>query len=259
VTAQKPEAHDKEDLAGSFAKGLSVIRAFDSEHASMSLSDVARRTGLSRATARRFLLTLVALGYAELNEKRFALRPRVLELGFAYLRSLGLPEILTPHLRRVSETLNESSSAAVLDGLDVVYVARVQTRRIMSVDLGVGARLPAPHGALGRVLLAALSPSACAAAMRDAVLPPHTRRSVTSKQELRRILEDVAQSGFCIVDQEFEEGLRSIAVPVADRRGRVLAAMNVSCQANRVALDVMKRTFLPVLREAADAVRDDLP
>jgi IclR family pca regulon transcriptional regulator len=159
----------------------------------------------------------------------------------------------------VSESLDESSSAAVLDGLDIVYIARVQTRRIMSVDLGVGARLPAPHGAMGRVLLAALSPSACEAALRDVVLTSHTRRSVTSKPQLRSILEDVAKSGFCIADQEYEEGLRSIAVPIADTRGRVLAVMNVSCQANRIGLDVLRRDFLPVLRQAAAAVRDELP
>jgi IclR family pca regulon transcriptional regulator len=251
-------ARESDELVGSFEKGLRVIRAFDSEHASMSLSDVAKRTELSRATARRFLLTLVALGYAELRDKRFSLRPRVLELGFAYLRSLGLPEVLTPHLRRVSESLDESSSAAVLDAVDVVYIARVPTRRILSVDLGVGARLPAPHSALGRVLLASLSPSACESLLKEVVLTPHTRRSVTSRRELRQILDDVAHSGFCIIDQELEEGLRSLAVPVVDKRGRVVAAMNVSCQANRVALDVIKRTFLPVLREAALAAGNEL-
>ena len=163
------------------------------------------------------------------------LTARILELGFAYLRSDALPELVAPYLGRISDELHESSSASVLEGLDIVYVARVSTSRIMSVALGVGARLPAVTTSMGRVLLAAL--------------PAQDR--VTSRAELRGILKTVAAKGYCIVDQELEEGLRSIAVPVVDRDQRVRAAINVSAQANRVSLDTVRRSFLPSLQRAA--------
>jgi IclR family transcriptional regulator, pca regulon regulatory protein len=247
-----------DEFVGSFAKGLRVLRAFGADHPSMTLTEVAERAGLTRAAARRFLLTLTDLGYAAFDGKRFSLTARVLELGFVYLRSLRLPELVMPYLRRVSEALAESSSASVLDGGDVVYVARIQTRRIMSADLGVGARLPAVSTSMGRVLLANLEPVARAAALKDAVLEKHTRHSITSKARLRTVLDDVRARGYSIVDQELEEGLRSIAVPIRGREGRVVAAMNVSSQANRVSVEAMERTFLPVLQRAAADVSDAL-
>ncbi|MCU0683241.1 MAG: helix-turn-helix domain-containing protein [Polyangiaceae bacterium] len=247
------------DFVGSFEKGLRVLRAFDAEHGAMTLSEVAARADLTRAGARRFLLTLVELGYASTDGKRFSLTPRVLELGFAYLRALALPQLVTPYLRRVSEELGESSSASVLDDLDVVYVAREQTRRIMTTDLGVGARLPACYTSMGRVLLASLPAPERDARLARAALAEHTRYSITSKAKLRAALVEVREGGYCLVDQELEEGLRSIAVPLQNRQGRVLAAMNVSAQANRVALEAMRRTFLPVLRRAAADVQNVLP
>jgi IclR family pca regulon transcriptional regulator len=247
------------DFVESLDKGLRVVRSFDAQHPSMTLSEVAERTELTRAAARRFLLTLVELGYATFDGKRFALTARVLDLGHAYLRSSGLPEIITPYLRRVSEAVHESSSVSVLDGPDIVYIARVSTRRIMSVDLGVGARLPAVATSMGRVLLAHLPTAERDARVAESELVAHTRHTVTSRPKLRALLTRVRERGYCLVDQELEDGLRSIAVPIVDRSGQVRAAMNLSAQANRVGLEAMKRMFLPALRGAAEELRGVLP
>ena len=245
-------------FVGSFAKGLRVMRAFSAATPRMTLTEVAEKTDLTRAGARRFLHTLVDLGYASFDGKHFALTPRVLDLGFAYLSSLGLPEVISPLLKRVSEQLEESSSACVLDGADIVYVARVSTQRIMSVRLGIGARLPAVYTSMGRVLLA-YAPhehrEECLATLR---LTSHTSSTVRTKSKLRRILDGVRTSGFSLVDQELEEGLRSIAVPVSNQQEQVVAAMNVSTHAARVDTDTMKSVYLPVLRSAAEHAKATL-
>ncbi len=252
-----PEDKDP-DFVESLEKGFRVIRAFDVTHAQMALSEVAARTGLTRASARRFLHTLVKLRYATFDGKRFALTARVLDLGFAYLRLDSLAETLTPYLARVNEKLLESCSASVLEGLDIIYVARVSTSRIMSVSLGVGARLPAVTTSMGRVLLAALPQVERDERVAKAELVAHTRHTVTRRSELRTILKNVAIEGYCIVDQELEEGLRSIAVPVVDQAEHVRAAINVSAQANRISLDTMRRTFLPALQQATVELRSVL-
>ena len=246
------------DFVESLEKGFRVVRAFDAAHASMTLSEVAERADLTRASARRFLHTLAKLGLATFDGKRFALTARILELGFAYLRSDSLPEIATPCLQRVSDELHESSSASVLEGVDIVYVARVSTSRIMSVALGLGARLPAVVTSMGRVLLAALPDAELDARLEGVKLAARTRYTVTRRAELRAILKEVRAKGYALVDQELEEGLRSVAVPIVDRDGRVRAAINVSAQANRVSLDRMRRTFLPALERAADDIRAQL-
>ncbi len=243
------------DFIESLERGIRVLRAFDAANASMTLSEVAERADITRAAARRYLHTLSALGYAAFDGKRFELTPRVLEIGFSYLRALGLPEIVRPYLERVSAALGESASVAVLDGVDIVYVARVSTRRIMSVDLGVGARLPAIATSMGRVLLAGLPAHEREEHIGGAPLTAYTRHTETNKVRLRALLRSVDERGFCLVDEELEDGLRSIAVPLLDAQGRVIAAMNVSAQANRIGLEVMKRTFLAELRRAADEVR----
>lgn len=224
----------------------------------MTLSAVAEKTGLTRAGARRFLHTLVELGYARQEGKQFSLTPRVLELGFAYLSSLGLSEVLSSALKQVSSELDESCSACVLDGIDIVYIARIFTRRIMSVNLGIGARLPAALTSMGRVLLAHSPPEAverCLASFEPAALTPQT---ITTKPALRKLLEKVKAEGYCIVDGELESGLRSIAVPVFDREGEVVAAMNVSAHAVRVDVETMRNGYLPVLRRAARAISDQI-
>jgi IclR family pca regulon transcriptional regulator len=240
----------------SLDRGLSVIRALSSAEP-LTVSEVAREAGLTRATARRFLLTLDQLGYAHASNGRFSLTPRVLELGYAYLSSLSLPQVAHPHLVALVERVHESSSLSVLDGGDVVYVARVPTRRIMAVTISVGTRFPAYATSMGRVLLAALAPDARDALLAAIELQPLTRGTVTSIDELRVVLERVGRQGWALVDQELETGLRSIAVPVRGTGGAVVAAVNISTHATRTSLDDMRRVLLPALEEAAAAIERD--
>ncbi|MHA6626232.1 IclR family transcriptional regulator domain-containing protein [Pseudonocardia sichuanensis] len=239
----------------SLDRGLAVIRAFDAEHPEQSLSDVARRTGLTRAAARRFLLTLAELGYVRTDGKLFALTPRVLELGYAYLSSLSLPEVAAPHLEALVREVQESASVSVLDGADVVYVARVPTSRIMTVAITIGTRLPAFATSMGRVLLAALPPDERARLLSTAPARPLTERTITDPDALGRELDAVREAGYCVVDQELELGLRSISVPVRDRNGEVVAAANVSTRAG--SRDVVG-DVLPALRACAAAITADL-
>jgi IclR family pca regulon transcriptional regulator len=246
------------EFVQSLARGLAVIRAFDAEYPELSLSDVARRADLTRAAARRFLHTLTALGYVRTDGRLFALTPRVLELGFSYLSSLSLPEIVQPHLERLSQEVGESVSAAVLDGTDIVYVARVPTRRIMSVRITIGTRFPAYVTSMGRVLLAGLPD-----AERDALLAASARehltdRTLTEPEDLRAELDRVREQGWAVVDGELEPGLRSIAAPVHAKDGTVVAAVNVSTSANRDTVgDLVDRALAP-LREASDQIERDL-
>jgi IclR family pca regulon transcriptional regulator len=241
----------------SLERGLLVIRALDSPEP-QALSEVARATGLSRAAARRFLLTLERLGYVRQARGRFALTPRVLELGYAYLSSLTLPEIAAPHLERLVERVHESSSVSVLDGDDVVYVARVPTRRIMSVTISVGTRFPAYATSMGRVLLSGMPDEQVDAALSRADLRKLTARTITSIDVLREAIRQVRRQGYAIIDEELEIGLRSIAVPIRDAAGAVVAAVNLSAQASRTTVADMKRRLLPPLRETAAAIERDL-
>jgi IclR family pca regulon transcriptional regulator len=242
----------------SLERGLAVIRAFDSEHTRMTLSEVARRAGLDRAAARRFLLTLVRLGYVQHDHDRFSLRPRVLELGFAYLSTLSLPEVAQPHMERLVSQVNESSSIAVLDDLDIVYAVRVPTRRIMSVSIAVGTRFPAYVTSMGRVLLAGLPAAELEERLQRIDLQPYTRRTIMSLDRLREELDAVREQGWAMVDQELEEGLRSIAAPIHDRADAVEAALNVSVHASRTTLDELRRRFVPLLLDTAAAIQADL-
>lgn len=244
------------DLVQSFERGLQVIRAFDEHHPAQTLAEVARRTGLSRATARRLLHTLVALGYARSDGRLFRLGPKVLELGFAYLHGTGLWGAAQPAMVELVERVHESCSAAVLDGQDVVYVARVPTRtRIMSVTLGLGSRLPAHLTSMGRVLLAALPPAELEARLRAlGRLKARTERTLVDADALRRAIVKVRSQGYAILDQELEPGLRSVAVPIHGPGGAVVAAINVGTHASRVTLEDLKGRILPALREAADLV-----
>jgi IclR family pca regulon transcriptional regulator len=245
------------DFVQSLERGLAVIRAFDSEHRDLRLSDVAASTGLTRAAARRFLLTLVDLGYVRLENGRFSLRPRVLDLGYAYLSSLSFAEIAQPHMEALVHELNESSSMSVLDDLDIVYVVRVSTRRIMTITLAVGTRLPAFVTSMGRVLLAALAPEELEARLALVELHKYTGHTVKSKTALRTELEKVAREGFAMVDQELEEGLRSVAVPIRDAAGGV-AALNVSVHASRTDLRTLRKRFVPEAMKTATAIESDI-
>ena len=242
----------------SLARGLSVIRAFDADHAEMTLSDIARRTGLTRATSRRFLLTLVELGYVKSDERLFTLTAKVLELGFSYLSALTLPEIAQPHLEQLAASIHESTSASVLDGADIVYVARVPTRRIMSVRINIGTRFPAYATSMGRVLLAAFSPEELEAHLTNPDFESLTSHTITSRATLETELAKVRKQGYAIVDQELEVGLRSIAVPIRHATGTVIAAINVSTTATSHTLESIEQNLLPALRLAAQRISEDL-
>jgi IclR family transcriptional regulator, pca regulon regulatory protein len=246
------------DFVLSLERGLAVIKAFDREHPRLTLAEVARHTGMTRAAARRFLLTLVELGYMDLDGRVFFLRPRVLELGHAYLSSLSLNDVAALHMERLVAQVSESSSIAVLDGDDITYVVRVPTRRIMTVSIAVGTRFPAHATSMGRVLLAGLAEADLDAYLERAALEPLTRRTVTDPAALRRALATVAAQGYSVVDQELEDGLRSIAVPVTDGTGVAIAALNVSTHASRATLDALRYDVLPVLRATARSISADV-
>jgi IclR family transcriptional regulator, pca regulon regulatory protein len=242
----------------SLERGLTVIRAFGADTPSLTLSEVARATGLTRAATRRFLLTLGDLGYVRTDGRRFELTARVLELGYAFLSSVSLPEVAEPHLERLVSEVHESSSVSVLDGDDIVYVARVPTSRIMRVSINVGTRFPAYATSMGRVLLAGLEPAVLDAFLERVELRRLSARTITDEQTLRSELARVARQGWAMVDQELEEGLRSVAAPIRDRGGRVVAAVNLSAHASRTSLDAVKRTLLPPLLATAERIEADL-
>jgi len=254
--ADKPA--QSSDFVQSLERGLAVIRAFDAEHRELALSDVARSTGLTRAAARRFLLTLVKLGYVNFSKGRFSLRPRVLELGYAYLSSLSLPEVALPHMEALVAEVNESCSISVLDDTDIVYVARVPTRRIMSITLAVGTRLPAFVTSMGRVLLAGLPDDELSDRLDRIEVVPLTPHTVTDIDALRTILGTVRRQGYAATDQELEEGLRSLAVPLRNAAGNVTAALNLSVHASRASMAALRRDFLPLALRTAQAIEEDL-
>ncbi|GAA3840404.1 IclR family transcriptional regulator C-terminal domain-containing protein [Sphaerisporangium flaviroseum] len=247
-----------EEYVQSLARGLAVIRAFDATSPELTLSEVARATGLTRAAARRFLLTLVELGYVRTDGRLFALSPRVLELGYAYLSSMSLPEVALPHLERLVAEVHESASVSVLDVSDIVYVARVPTTRIMRVTISIGTRFPAHCTSMGRVLLAWLPPAELEAYFTGATLERHTARTVTSRDALTAELERVRSQGWSMVDQELEEGLRSLAAPIRGRSGQVVAAVNISSHASRTTIESARRDLLPPLLATAARIEADL-
>jgi IclR family pca regulon transcriptional regulator len=241
----------------SLQRGLAVIRAFDADHPALTLSEVARATGLARAAARRFLLTLVELGYMRIDDRRFRLTPRVLELGHAYLSSLTLPDVALPHLRDFVAEVRESSSLCVLDEDEIVYVARVPAKRIMSVSISVGTRFPAYATSLGRVLMAGQDDEWLADFLARASLEPITAQTISDPKKLGAEISRVRRQGWAMVDQELEEGLRSLAAPIHDSTGGVVAAINVSAHASRWSVDAMLEQLLPRLLEVAAAIDRD--
>jgi len=256
LTDNQDQSHDG-DFVQSLERGLSVIRAFDAEHPKLTLSEVAASTGLSRAAARRFLRTLVQLGYMRSDGSRFSLRPKILELGYAYLSSLTLPEVAMPHLEQLVEQVHESSSVSELDGDDVIYIARVPTKRIMTVTISVGTRFPAYATSMGRVLLAAQPDDWLEEYLTSVNLRYLTGHTITSSAELRQELSMVRSRGWALVDQELEEGLRSLAAPIRDGDGTVIAAVNVSTHAGRRSLEnVLEDLLHPLLSTAEDIERD---
>lgn len=238
----------------SFARGLEVIRSFSAAAPRQTLTEVAGRAGLTRAGARRILLTLQALGYVESDGKLFSLTPRILDLGFAYLSSMPIWNLAEPVMEALVLEVKESCSAAALDGTDIVYVLRVPTRKIMSIGLGVGSRLPAHCTSMGRMLLAGLPDDEVLRRLKASSRKQLTRHTITEVDVLLGKVHQARRQGWCLVNQELEEGLVSIAAPLTNRAGRTVAALNISGQANRTSPKLMQETLLPPLLEAAQAI-----
>ncbi|WP_043528356.1 IclR family transcriptional regulator domain-containing protein [Litchfieldella xinjiangensis] len=247
---------DDRDFVTALASGLEVILAFDNTHPRMTLSEVAARTGMNRARARRFLLTLHALGYVRKQGRSFELAPKVLQLGYSFLSANDYRGVIQQYLEDITEESGESSSLGVLDGDEVTYVARSAAKhRLMAITLSVGTRLPAAHTSMGRVLLAQLSDDEIEGYLARVELKPYTEKTVTDRSELRERILKVRQQGYAISDQELDSGLRSLAVPAFDGNGRLLGAINISTNAARIDLDTLTRTFLPLLQEKARLIQ----
>jgi IclR family transcriptional regulator, pca regulon regulatory protein len=246
------------DFVQSLGRGLAVIRAFGPDRTRLTLSEVAREAGLTRAAARRFLLTLVELGYVRSDGREFSLRPRVLELGYAYLSGMTLPNVAYPHIQDLVDRVRESSSVAVLDGDEVVDIVRVPAKRIMTVSVPVGSRFPAHATSKGRVLLASLSLDDLDEYLATAHLDQLTDKTVTDPSRLRSVLDEVRSQGYAIVDQEMEEGIRAVAAPLRDGSGATVAAVNLSAYLGRVSIEAVRDEFLPSLLDTSRQIEADL-
>lgn len=242
------------DLVGSLARGLKVLEILAGHPGGLTLTEMAGIAGLTRAAARRFLLTLEAAGYATRSGRRFVLSPRLLSVARTSLQGASLWSYAEPFMREVAAALNESCSAAVLAGPDVVYVARVPGRAILRVTLHIGTRLPAYCTSMGKVLLAGLDKEALDAFIAGTDLAPLTPKTIADPQALRTAVEAARRDGYAVADEELELGLRSIAVPIRDEAGSVVAAINVSTQSARHSVADMKRQILPHLRKAAEKI-----
>jgi IclR family transcriptional regulator, pca regulon regulatory protein len=265
VTASSTASHHRasaaDDAEGrgtyvvALARGLAVMRAFTTQEQQLTLADVARLVALPRATVRRVLLTLKALGYVEVSGRYFSLSPQVLTIAQAYLSSSALPRVSQPFLERLSETLGESCSVSILNRDEVIYVARSARRRMASLHRDVGTHLPAYCTSMGRILLAALSDDALKTFLATAEFTSFTPHTVVEPNELHGLIAKVRRDGYSIVDQELEIGLRSIAVPLQNASGRVVAALNVGTQASVTARKQLMNVHLPALRSAAADLR----
>jgi IclR family transcriptional regulator, pca regulon regulatory protein len=252
VSAQIDEYSGDPNFMTSLARGLAVIQAFSQRQRELTVSQISAKTSFSRAAVRRCLYTLAKLGFAATDDSRhFHLRPRVLALGHSYISSMPLAAMAQPVLENVSHILHESCSIATLDRTDIVYIARANVTRIMSIDLVVGSRLPAFCTSMGRVLMAELPPEKLDEFLARVEFKRHTERTVANAEKLRQILRLVQRNGYAIVDQELESGLRSMAVPIRDSAGRVVAALNVGAHAQRISIQDLQVRFLPHLRAAA--------
>jgi IclR family transcriptional regulator, pca regulon regulatory protein len=253
----------RSDFVKSLDRGLAVICAFGPDHPQLTVSDVAELTGITRAASRRFLLTLTDLGYLSTDGRSFTMMPRVLELGYSYLSSLTLPELARPYMVELARQLNEDVSLAILDGVETVNVGRVETTGYLRVSIPVGTRFPAHLNSMGRVLLASLLPAQLDEYFEKAVFEARTPRTVTDPAKLRRLLATVRDQGYAVVNQELENGLIALAVPLHNTASSVAAAMSVSTHSFRIDPQAVKRQFLPPLQAAArridEALRAALP
>lgn len=247
---------DSSDFIASLAAGLDIMLVFDKNHSSMTLSEVAERANIDRAKARRYLLTLHALGYVHKNKRQFSLTPRTLAFGASYLNSTHHNEIIQFYLERVTEETGESCSFAVLEDNDVVYIARsAAEHRLTSIILSIGTRLPAVYTSMGRAILANLPDEELKHYVKHAQLNAHTQYSIIDNENLQNILLGVKAKQYAIVDQELENGLRSLAVPVYKSNNELIGAINISVNAMRVSNEVLTEQFLPILHECAANIR----
>jgi IclR family pca regulon transcriptional regulator len=246
------------DYVHSLARGLEVICAFTRSRPRMTLSEVSRSTGMTRATVRRFLLTLVREGYAEKEDKLFSLKPKVLQLGYSALSSMGILEIIQPVINDLAKTLQESVFVAVLTGEDATYIARATSERLINVSFTIGSRSPAYAVSTGRILLACEPEAALHSYLDKVVLEKLTPNTVTSKVKLREAIEQARLLGYAIVDQELEIGLRSLSVPIRDNSNRVIAALNVCCPTARSSANDMVKHILPELLAASQRITTGL-
>ncbi|MFA3791299.1 IclR family transcriptional regulator C-terminal domain-containing protein [Aliiglaciecola sp. SL4] len=246
---------DNRDYVGALASGLEVLSAFDVQHKKMTLSEVAQITGMDRAKARRLLLTLHALGYIAKDGREFRLTPKVLRLGYAFNASNDHLDVVQHYLQSVTSELGESCSLSILDNDEIIYLVRSSAaHRLMSINITPGTRLPAAYTSMGRVLLAQLSAAEQKDWLARAQLQEHTDNSIVDKNRFINMLKDVKQQGFCVVDQELELGLRSIAVPVFDYKGKLLGAANISTNSLRVSMQSLIDKYLPALQDAAKSI-----
>lgn len=243
------------DIMGGLAKGLAVIETFAAERPRQSITKVAEASGLDRATARRCLLTLAHHGYAEWDGKFFTLTPRVLRLGTACLATMPLPQIVQPLLDDLSDRIGQSSSVSILDGTEIVYVARAAQKKVMSIGLMPGSRLPAFCTSMGRVLLAALPEDKALAILTGTTLVARTPNTLTDPVEIIAELARIRARGYAIIDQEVELGLRSIAVPLMNAHGKIIAALNIGVAAVQSTPEALARDWLPSLIDVQTRLR----
>ena len=240
------------DFMTSLARGLEVIQAFSRQRPLLSISQISQKTGIPRAAVRRCLYTLTQLGFVYSEDKRnFCLRPRILALGHAYLASTPLAKSAQPVLQHLCTLLHESSSVAILDGNDILYIARASTSRIMTIDLDIGSRLPALFTSMGRAQVAYLPQAEQHRILNETQMIQYTPKTLANRDSLLQELEQIREQGYAIIDQELEMGLRSIAVPIMDAAHQPVAAINVGMHADRVSISDMQTRILPVLQEAA--------
>lgn len=258
-TKEQALSPDDRDFVTALASGLDVILAFDNENPRMTLSEVAAKTDMNRARARRFLLTLHSLGYVRKQHRQFELAPKALQLGYAFLSANNYRLVIQQHLEDITQATGESSSLAVLDGSEVLYVARsAAPHRLMAISLSIGTRLPAVATSMGRVLLAQLPDEELDALLADVELKNYTEHTITDRKALRKCLDEVRRQGYCIVDQELDSGLRSLAVPTFDANGKLLGAINISTNAARIDIPTLTDTFLPLLEEKTRQIRSQV-
>ncbi|MCK0745158.1 IclR family transcriptional regulator domain-containing protein [Chromohalobacter nigrandesensis] len=250
---------DDRDFVTALASGLEVIMAFDQANPRMTLSEVATKTHMNRAKARRFLLTLHALGYVRKQERYFELSPKALQLGYAFLSANNYHNAIQKYLEDITQETGESSSLGVLDGKDVIYVARSAAKhRLMAITLAVGTRLPTAYTSMGRILLGTLPDEERHRILQESELVAHTAHSITDLETLEAEIIKAREQGYCIVDQELDSGLRSLAVPIFSGGGRLIGAMNVSTNSARVPLERLEENILPCLKEKALEIKETL-